>query len=49
MGHTDSCRVLLRYGASPLQLDHGGAPPHGSEVTPDTNSYHSSRLQSSLF
>lgn len=25
VGHTDSCRVLLRYGANSLQLDNGGA------------------------
>ena len=30
VGHPDSCRALLRYGASPLQVDNGGAAPISS-------------------
>jgi Ankyrin repeats (3 copies) len=30
VGHTDSCRVLLQYGANSLQLDYGGKHTHES-------------------
>lgn len=36
VGHTDSCRVLLRYGASSLQLDNGGALQTVSRVMLDS-------------